>query len=278
MNHVTAIRARWIVPILGQPIHDGVVAAQDQRIIYVGPTAGWRDSTPRELGDVAVLPALVNAHTHLEFSDLTQPLGQPGMSFTDWIPLVVQHRRQRAEQSLATHLACGAKESWSRGVGALGEISTSLTERIDQQDTPLHGTIFQEALGWNPASVNQQVQSLSDNLNLQQPWQSGISPHAPYTVCQELLDALLKLATAQSLPCAMHVAETYEELEFLATGQGPFRQMLERAGVWLDSFWQAPRTILHLLQHLAQAPRSLIVHGNYLNQREQEFLDNNDAP
>jgi aminodeoxyfutalosine deaminase len=272
MSAVTAIRARWIVPILGQPIHDGVVAASQQRIIYVGPTAGWRDSTPRDLGDVAVLPALVNAHTHLEFSDLKQPLGQSGMSFTDWIPLVVQHRRQRVENSLATILARGADESWSQGVSALGEISTNLTERIDQLDTPLYGTVFQEALGWNPATVDQQLQSLKDIMYLQQPWLRGLSPHAPYTVCTELLTGLVQLAKERELPLAMHVAETYEELEFLATGQGAFRQMLERAGVWLDSFWQAPRTILHLLQHLAQVPRALIVHGNYLNQREQEFL------
>src|SRR5262245_6249966 len=88
----TAFRARWVVPIDRPPIEDGVVTIAGGRIVALGENASARPA--RDLGDVALLPGLVNAHTHLEFSVLERPLGKPGMGFPEWIGEVVQHRRK----------------------------------------------------------------------------------------------------------------------------------------------------------------------------------------
>src|SRR5262245_10891343 len=94
-----AFRARYVFPIETPPIRDGVVAIDHDRLVAVGQSSSpsMRDLLPaaRDLGDVAILPGLVNPHTHLEFSDLPQPLGTPGIAFADWIRLVVKNRRQR---------------------------------------------------------------------------------------------------------------------------------------------------------------------------------------
>src|SRR5437773_5299310 len=88
---VVAYRARWVIPVDRPPIEDGIVSVAGGRIIAVGKNEAGQP--PRDLGDVALLPGLVNAHTHLEFSSLEWPLGRPGMAFADWIRAVVAWRR-----------------------------------------------------------------------------------------------------------------------------------------------------------------------------------------
>src|SRR5882672_12267202 len=88
-----ALRARYVFPVVGPPIDGGIVTICGERIAAVGENLSA--SPPIDLGNVAILPGLVNAHTHLEFSDLAAPLGQPGMALPDWIRLVLAERRQR---------------------------------------------------------------------------------------------------------------------------------------------------------------------------------------
>ena len=98
-SSMLAFRARYVFPIDAPPLRDGVVAIDHDRIVAVGESSSpaMHDLLPaaRDLGDVAILPGFVNPHTHLEFSDLRQPLGTPGMAFPDWIRLVVEYQRQR---------------------------------------------------------------------------------------------------------------------------------------------------------------------------------------
>src|SRR5437870_1698500 len=87
-----SLRARWVFPVDRPPIDGGYVTIDGPRIVAVGksPPGG----PVQDLGDVALLPGLVNAHTHLEYSQLTQPLGNAGMAFPDWIREVMLYKRQ----------------------------------------------------------------------------------------------------------------------------------------------------------------------------------------
>ena len=78
-----ALKARYVFPVDSAPLHGGVITILGERIVAVGENTSGRE--PQGLGNVAILPGLVNAHTHLEFSDLPSPLGQPGMGFAQWV-------------------------------------------------------------------------------------------------------------------------------------------------------------------------------------------------
>jgi cytosine/adenosine deaminase-related metal-dependent hydrolase len=99
-----------------------------------------------------------------------------------------------------------------------------------------------------------------------------VSPHAPYTVSPELLGKLVELARARSMPVAMHLAESAEELELLADGAGPFRDLLDARSMWDPAAIPAGSSPFDYLQVLARAPRCLVVHGNYLVSEDHEFL------
>ena len=89
MDSVT-LRARYVFPVDRPPIADGIVQLIGSQIVAVGTTPAAL--TVEDLGNVALLPGLVNAHTHLEFSLLDRPLGSPGISLPDWIRQVIAWR------------------------------------------------------------------------------------------------------------------------------------------------------------------------------------------
>jgi cytosine/adenosine deaminase-related metal-dependent hydrolase len=106
-------------------------------------------------------------------------------------------------------------------------------------------------------------------------WQPGLSPHAPYTVHPQLLAQAVALSAARRVPLAMHLAESREEIEYLAEGRGPLRDLLESRGAW-DLAARPPHgRPLDELRILAGAHRALIVHGNYLDAEEIAFLARN---
>src|SRR5687767_5471874 len=59
--------ARWVFPVEGPPLPGGTVTLRGGRIVAVDPRGVRRPDL--DLGHVALLPGLVNAHTHLDLSD-----------------------------------------------------------------------------------------------------------------------------------------------------------------------------------------------------------------
>jgi len=70
----------------------------------------------------------------------------------------------------------------------------------------------------------------------------------------------------------MHLAESREELEFLRDGSGPFRELLESRGGFDPSARPRGSRPLGELRCLSQAHRALVIHGNYLDDDEIEFV------
>lgn len=273
-----SLTARWIFPIAGPPISGGGVTIRGERIVEVTPrpVEGAID-----LGDVAILPGLVNAHTHLEFSDLTAPLGVRGAPLPTWIRQVIASRGSRgADPASQTVVARGAiqrglAESIDHGVTTIGEIATSGWEKDTLETAPLDLNVFYELIGLRAEVVPQRLADAEDFVTralVAARWHGGLSPHAPYSVHPELLVGLARLAAANHLPLAMHVAESREELELLAAGAGPFRNLLEALGAWDPQAIPLGSRPLDYLQVLGLARRTLVIHGNYLAQDELAFL------
>jgi cytosine/adenosine deaminase-related metal-dependent hydrolase len=275
------LRARWVIPVEGPPIADGVVVTHQGKIVAVRPTAGGDQG---ECEDVAILPAFVNAHTHLEFSSLAQPIGDRGLPFTEWIRQVIAWRRERdsveangAKLSRAA-IAAGIVESIRGGAGCVGEIATSETSLDELLQSELAGVAFWELIGLSPSRVvplaDQAGYFVRSSFTGDPLVRPGISPHAPYTVHPELLLEVVHLSAEKRVPVAMHVAETREELQLLRDRSGPFVDLLTELNAWSPEAIRTNSRPLDYLQLLAQAHRALVIHGNYLDPEEQDFAAN----
>jgi aminodeoxyfutalosine deaminase len=275
-----AFRARYVFPVDRPPLRDGVVAIDHDRVVAVGESSSpaIHDLLPaaRDLGDVAILPGFVNSHTHLEFSDLHQPLGEPGIAFTKWIGLVVRHRRENSTSAendrILYQIVLGLAESSKNGVTAIGEIASS--------PWPLESTLlleitqFCEVIGFRGDHYHQRYQAAIDALAVKwtDTFRPGVSPHAPYTVHPELLKLCVQLSAERRIPLAHHLAESRDELMLLRTGRGPFVGLLEAFQAWDPNAIPFGSRSLDYLQLLTEAHRTLVIHGNYLDDEEIGFL------
>ncbi|MBI3839328.1 MAG: amidohydrolase family protein [Planctomycetia bacterium] len=269
-----ALKARFVFPVAGPPIPGGCVTICGPSIVAVGSKVP--DCPVQDLGNVAILPGFVNAHTHLEFSDLAVPIGRPSMPLPDWIRQVIEHRRATADAGPSAAMQ-GLRESLAAGTTALGEIATSDWRSNGRLEAELRSIVvmFHESIAPLRDRIARAVWAAEKFLLWGQTFKRvrpGLSPHAPYTVHPELLASLVELSQRFQVPLAMHLAESREEIELLRGGSGPFRELLEDLQSW-DPLADAryPRIFDYLVQ-LARAPRALVIHGNYLDRAELDFL------
>jgi cytosine/adenosine deaminase-related metal-dependent hydrolase len=263
-----AFQARFVFSIDEPPVRDGIVT--------IGATSDGADVV--DLGNVAIVPGLHNAHTHLELSAFAQPIGDPTQGFPAWIGDVVAWRRgqfetfteaERWEQRRAA-MERGLQESAAAGVTSIDDIVTpGWTEELGAL-AKCDYKPYQEVLGLRTNRI-EELAAAAELFVTQYPT-AGISPHAPYTVGVELLERLVKLSRERRVPLAMHLAESPDEVELLRSHSGAFYSLLTELDAWDPSAFPRGIAPLDYLKLLSQAHSALVIHGNYLNSEEIAFL------
>ena len=260
------LRARHVLPIASPPLDGGWVRIDRGRIVAVGRRSP--DGPTVDLGEAILMPGLVNAHTHLEFSDLDRPLPAAG-GLPAWIGRVVAVRRDRGTDSteatrLAAAVARGLRESAAAGVTAVGEIATACHPVAESPGPRVR--VFRETLGLSAAAMTTAGTALRRALRRPSGagQEDGISPHAPYSVGMPLGLQAVREAVRRRIPVAMHLAECQDEAELLATGGGSLRALLEQLGAWRLEAPPRLLTAADWISLLARAPRGIVVHGTYL--------------
>jgi len=260
------IAARWIFPISSDPIEGGWVRMEDDQVVEIGH--GLVPVGAEDLGDAVLLPGLVNAHTHLEFSDLASPIGDPGMPLHDWIGLVVGTRRGTTAESKNSAIEKGLIELYETGTRLVAEITTPPCS-YTHNNRGLELIPLAEVLGLDPLRASERFGAAMAHNEAYK--LAGLSPHAPYSTSLPTVDRCVEYAIRFDRPLAMHVAESPDERELLSIGGGPFAEALQSMGVWRDGLFPwGDHPLEMLIGRLAKAPRALMIHGNHLNDQEIE--------
>jgi cytosine/adenosine deaminase-related metal-dependent hydrolase len=269
------VRAAWICPITRPPIENAWIAIDGDRIVGFGSDP--RDAPPvpvRDLGQVAVLPGLVNAHTHLELSWLRGRV-PPADTFVHWIKQLFVARGGRHERPDDPDVLDAARravrELRACGIAAVGDISNSLATVAPLRDEGLRGVIFHELLGFNLPHGRRidDTRAAREAAQLvgQDEVRVSIAPHACYSVSPEMFRAIRTELDAASLAVtSVHVGESDSEMEFLERGTGAWPDVLRWVGSWVEG-WQPPGCgpveFLDALRFLDA--RTLVVHGVQLS-------------
>jgi aminodeoxyfutalosine deaminase len=248
--------ACWIFPIAGPPIERGTITIRADQIAAVEPPGTRKPDI--DLGNVAILPGFVNAHTHL---DLTGARGQcpPKADFPQWLRSVIAFRRSRTKAEVEADIATGLAESLRFGTTLLGDIAAAGGSWDLLSQAKCRSVVFHELLGLTRDRAERSEQDAFAwirQLRTTDRSVPGLSPHAPYSVRSTLYSVL----GTQSVPIATHLAETQGELELLRKRRGPYVDFLKDLNVWDPSGPVGdPLDVIRML------PRGIFVHCNYLD-------------
>ncbi len=253
--------ARWILPVAGPPLGRGTITVRGDRIVAVD-AAGVR-KRDEDLGEVTIIPGLVNAHTHLDLTGaagLTRPV--IGEAFPDWLMRVIAYRRTRTPDRVEADIRAGLAESLRHGVTLLGDISAGGASWRQLVKASLRAVVFDELIGTTEDRFDEAMLEANGRVKGRKNTEDcrrGLSPHAPYSVHKRGYAAI---ASSARVGVAVHLAESAVEMELLEHRSGPFVPFLQRLGVWEpDGLIRDPREFLQT--HPEQ--KLLVVHGNYLS-------------
>ncbi|MCX6896992.1 MAG: amidohydrolase family protein [Verrucomicrobia bacterium] len=228
------LRARIVVPISRPPIADGAVKISGQRIVAVGAWKSFSAAERRhatDLGETVLLPGLVNAHCHLDYTGMAGEF-LPPRHFTDWLKLIVAAKGSHSDADFAAGWRAGAQMLLRTGTTTVADIE-ALPKLLPAawQATPLRIISFLEMTGVKnrrpPRVILQEavekIQSLPENSR----HRAGLSPHAPCSTTPELLRLTAQL-TRHRRRVTTHVAESPEEFEMFMHGRGKMFDWLRR--------------------------------------------------
>ncbi len=255
----TVFSADWVLPVSAPPIRNGAVAVEDGRIAAVGT----QDELGRGLDypDSAILPGLVNAHSHLEYA-VYAGFGD-GLPFAPWIAIHIERKARIGLPEMEAIARLGAAECLASGITTIGDCSFSGAAATACAELGLKAIVYLEVFGF---SSTEQLQTrfeanrdriahvLSDRVRL------GISPHSLYSASPEVWEAANELG----LPMASHLAESEAEREWLAHGTGPFAEHLPPA--------REPASVWTLADRGLLSQRLTFAHCVYVDDEEIELL------
>lgn len=290
-NRVVIILAAAARDAAGMDLRPAGIVATADRILFAGSpdeARRWVDAefltanagTHRgieiiERPDSLLLPALVNAHAHLDLTNIgPQPLD--GRSFTEWVDMI-RERRPVSDGQTIQAVWQGIDKTLAGGTGIIGDIAgvgshacvQTLAHRcLGVGDDPdvgfrvggtLRAASFLEVFGMSEAGQTAAVDRLPAMLDeacrqtealgvTSDRFLVGIQPHAPYSAGPRVYQEAARLARTRDLPVCTHLSETREEEFFVRSADGPFVDLLSRLGKWDDTIKGAG---CHPIDHLA---------------------------
>jgi cytosine/adenosine deaminase-related metal-dependent hydrolase len=271
------IRARCLLPISDPPIENGAILTEGPRIKWIGR---WKEcpveagATVLDLGEVVLMPGLINAHCHLDYTSMAGKIPPP-KDFSDWVKTILSFKAHWSFSEYA--------ESWLRGARMLLNSGTTTVADIEAvpelppetwQATPLRLISFYELTGVKsqraPDAMLTEALQWSDNLPQIAGKEFGLSPHALYSTTPEMIRKASALAREKKLLLTTHLAESESEFQMFTDSRGPFFDWLKGQRAMTDCGKGSPVQLAH--EYGLLGPNLLAIHVNYLARGDAELL------
>lgn len=228
-------RAKIVVPMVGPPISNGAVIVVGDRIAEVG---SWREVRPPpgavsvDLGEHALLPGLINAHCHLDYTGMRGSIPRQ-RTFTDWVRAINARKSESTSDDYLAAITEGFAEAQKFGTTSVVNLEAfpQLLRNIDA--APLRTWWCAEMIDVRePVSPARIAEELKCDFTSHQTWQGGIglAPHAPFTASASLYREAAAIGRRDNIVLTTHLAESRDETEMFRDGRGPLFDLMAGIG------------------------------------------------
>ncbi len=260
---MTRYHARWICPVSSPPIENGTLVVHEGRIAFVGKRSNApADPQDVDLGDAILIPGLVNTHCHLELTAMRGFL--EGLDFRTWILRLTAARRAVMTPDMMLDAArLGVEEGIRSGVTTFADTGDSGAGFDAMLEYGVRGICYREVFGPDPSQCGGSIAELEAKVEEMVSRKTalvrvGVSPHAPYSVSDDLFAATAELARRRDLPVAVHIAESQIESDLVVRGEGQFADGLRKRDIAVAPRARSPIALLRRLRVLDRRP--LLIH------------------
>ncbi len=225
------IRAGTVVTMDGLPIDNGAVAVSGSRITNVGKFSDISATNSGEqivdLGEQALLPGLINAHCHLDYTCLRGKIPPP-KSFTEWIQAINAEKANLSPENYIGSINDGFAEATRFGTTTIANL-TAFPELVSRIQAPIRAWWFAELIDVrDPSRANEIVDAAVETLKSAEHW--GLAPHAPFTASANLYRRCEEVARLENALLTTHLAESREEMSMFRDASGPLYDFLKEIG------------------------------------------------
>ena len=231
----TLHRAPVVLPVTGEPIRDGAVLVEGDRVVAVGPRDTVDAGAARVRDWPGVLtPGLVNAHTHLQYTDFAD-LATSGLPFPVWIRTLTERRYTWTPPQWRESTRRGVHELLRTGTTCVADVVTDAAALPVVARSGLAGVAYVEVVGvesyrWpeERAALLGRLDAAPNGIDV------GVSPHALYSLGTESVRGAAAVARERAVRLHPHLAETENEVEYVAHGTGPIADFGRARGLTFE--------------------------------------------
>jgi len=279
------IRGRTVVTMDGAPIDNGALAVSGTRIVEIGRFDDIKTRNTGnivDLGQQALLPGLINAHCHLDYTCLRGKISQQ-KSFTDWIRAINAEKSDLSPEDFLASINDGFEEAKRFGTTAIANL-TAYPELISQVQPPIRTCWFVELIDIRaPERANELVESAIESICAARPEPvvseveggapSGLAPHALFTASKELFRRCEEVAQQEHILLTTHLAESREEMEMFRDASGPLYEFIKSIGrPTNDCGNETPLELFLGALGDRALPSWILAHLNELTERDFDLL------
>jgi 5-methylthioadenosine/S-adenosylhomocysteine deaminase len=255
--------------VSGPDIESGTVVVEGDIITWVGPRALAPPGRDVELGDVILAPGLVNAHTHLDLTVMRGRFG--GLSFFEWVRALTAARAELSAEQLLDSARAGIREGLLAGITTYADTTPGDAPFEAMRELGVRGIAYREVFGPDPGQCAASMEELRRAVAAMRARETplvrvGVSPHAPYSVSDELFSAVADFARSDGLPLATHVAESEDESQLVSNGDGAFAVFLRGRDIIVNPRGRTPVDVLERRGVLG--PNALLIHCIRCDERD----------
>jgi 5-methylthioadenosine/S-adenosylhomocysteine deaminase len=240
------LKARYVLPIEGEPIENGALLVKEGKIGALGEFSKLKEEFPeeevRDFKDAAILPGFVDTHTHLEFSTFRG--ATPDLPFWAWKLKLAEKSQIFSDGDWDLSAEVGALEALQSGITCIADITKTGASLKAALKAGLRGIIFYEVSEMDARKIDKVMQEAEEKV---QEWRKiaqgslleiGISPYSAYNVAPPILKAVAHFSQRENLLLATHLSGSKEEYDFVKYGSGPLAHEYREVMGWKDILWQ----------------------------------------